>query len=493
MNKNYTFLFLIIIIFFCSCASSKKNYNPAKKYAPETLQKDYALLRNILEAKHPSLYWYTPKEKMDEYFDKFYAVIKDSMTEQQFAWLAVAPLIDKIHCGHTSISLSKSYSKWVKGKAIPSFPLYLKVWNDSMVVYGNLNFKKDIVFKRGTLITSINGIPNKILLKYMLEFLPEDGYAYNVSYLRLSANFPYFHRNIFGLSKSYTVGYLDSAGVEQKAVLPIFTPTKDSLRKDSIIRVEKKKMPKEQKLLQYRSFSIDSTKNFATITLNTFSNGHLRKFFRRSFKQIRKENIQHLILDIRNNGGGKVGMSTLLTKYISHIPFKISDSTYTQSRGLGKYAKYIRGGKLNNVQMFLTSRKNKDGNYHIRRLENHFYQPKKNNYDGKLYVIIGGTTFSASTLFCNAVKGQKNITLVGEETGGGWYGNNGIMIPDITLPNSNIRIRLPLFRMVQQNHGQVKGTGIPPDIFVGPSYDAILKSYDKKMQVVRALIDNASK
>jgi Peptidase family S41 len=494
MNKSYAVFLLSIIILFCSCASSKKYYNPAKKYSPETLQQDFAVLRHTLEAKHPALYWYTPKEKMDEYFEKYYAVIKDSMTEQQFAWLAVAPLINKIHCGHTSMSLSKSYSKWVKGKLIPSFPLYMKIWNDTMAVYGNLNYQKDSIFKRGTLVTSINGIPNKLIIKYMLEFLAEDGYAHNVNYIRLSGNFPYYHRNIFGLSKTYTVEYLDSTGKEQKATLPLFVPLKDSLKKDSTKRdttIKKIKIPRSQKLLDSRSLKIDSTKTFATLTLNTFSEGHLRRFFKRSFKQLKKEKINNLVLDIRNNGGGKVGVSTLLTKYISWHPFKIADTLYTHARGLGKFSKYIKGGKLNNIQMFFSSRKGEDGNYHIHRLEKHFYHPKKNSYDGKVYVITSGPTFSAATLFCNAVKGQDGITLVGEETGGGWYGNSGIMIPNLKLPNTGVRIRLPLFKLVQVNHGQTKGTGVIPDVLVPPSYDALLKGYDKKLQVVRGLINNS--
>jgi hypothetical protein len=496
MNKNYFIFFLSIILFFCSCASSKKNYNPATKYAPETLRQDFDLLRHTLEAKHPALYWYTPKEKMDEYFLKYYEVIKDSMTEQQFAWLAVAPMIDKIHCGHTSMSLSKSYSKWVKSKLIPSFPLYLKIWNDTMAVYGNLNFKKDSIFKRGTLVTSINGIPNNLIIKYMLEYLPEDGYAYNVNYIRLSGNFPYYHRNIFGLSKTYSVGYIDSVGKEQKAILPLFVPLKDSTKKDSTKKdttIKKIKIPKAQRLIQYRSFKIDSTKKYATIVLNTFTDGHLRRFFKRSFKQLRKEKIKNLVLDIRNNGGGRVGMSTLLTKYISRKPFKVADTVSTHTRGLGKYSKYIKGRKLNNIQMFFSSRKNKDGNYHICRMERHYYQPKKKNYAGKVYIITSGPTFSASTLFCNVVKGQDGITLLGEETGGGWYGNSGIMIPNITLPNTGVRVRLPLFKLVQVNNGQAKGKGIIPDVHVPPSYDALLKGYDKKMQVVKQLISSDRK
>jgi hypothetical protein len=491
MNRAVAILFSIITLLISSCASSNKNYNPAKKYAPSELQSDFNLLRTILEKKHPAIYWYTPKEKMDEYFEKYSQILKDSLTEQQFAWLAVAPLVNKIRCGHTSMSMSKAYSKWITGKLIPSFPLYLKVWNDSMAVYANLNFAKDSIFKRGTLVTSINGIPNKLMIKYMFEFLSQDGYASNVNYYRLSANFPYYHRSIFGISKTYKVGYLDSTGKEKITTLPLFMPLKDTLKKDSIKPkpVEKVvKQTQEEKLLQYRSFKIDSSKKFATLTLNTFSAGHLRTFFRNTFKELKEENIKNLIIDIRTNGGGKVDLSTLLTKYISRQPFKIADTVSTPARGLGKYAKYIKGKFLNNIQMFFISRKNKDGNYHIRRMEKHIYQPKEDNYTGNVFVITSGPTFSASAIFCNAIKGQKGITIVGEETGGGWYGNSGIMIPNIKLPHTGIRVRLPLYKLVQANHGQAKGTGVLPDVLVPPNYDALLKGYDKKMEVVRKMI-----
>ena len=488
MNISRLGFFIFTTLLLCSCVVLRKNYNPAKKYPAETLQKDYSLLRKILEADHPSLYWYTPKEEMDGYFNKYYADIIDSMTEQEFAWHILSPLIQKIHCGHTSVSMSKAYTRWVKGKSIPAFPLYMKIWNDTMAVTANLNYKKDSIFKRGILITSINGIPNHLMIKYFMDFLPEDGYAENVNYIRMSANFPYFHRNILGLSKNYTVTYLDSAGKEQKTIIPLFIPSKDSLSKDSIIRKEKLHAPKEKKILEDRSMIIDSGGSFATMTVNTFTGGRLGGFFRQSFKELKEKKVDNLILDLRSNGGGRVEMSTLLTKYISRRRFKVADTLFTPVRGLGPYTKYVRGRFLNNIEMLFVSRKMKDGNYHFRYFENHLFHLKKNRFRGKVYVLINGPTFSASALFCNALKGQGGIKLVGEETGGGWYGNSGIMIPDITLPHTKLRVRLPIFRLVQYQHPSVKGTGIPPDIYIPTNYDALIKGRDQKMEVVRKLI-----
>ena len=113
-TKNILLSLLILLLY--SCASTK-NYDPQKKYSAHQLQQDYSLLRNVLEKKHPSLYWYTPKDSMDMYFNTYYNSIKDSMTEQQFGWKIIAPLTDKIHCGHTSFGRSKAYNNWEIGRA----------------------------------------------------------------------------------------------------------------------------------------------------------------------------------------------------------------------------------------------------------------------------------------------------------------------------------------------------------------------------------------
>ena len=235
---------LFIVTLFCSCSVSR-NYDPNRKYSKEELQKDYVLLRNILEKKHPSLYWYTPKDSMDYFFNEGYKAIADSMTELQFGWKILAPLTATIHCGHTSFSMSKGWNKFIKGRHIPSFPLYLKIWNDTMVVIHNLN-KNDPVIKNGTIITSINGLKSPDIISRMFDYMVEDGYSDNVNYIRLSSSFPYFHRNIFGLYKTYSIGYIDSTGTEKNILIPYYNPPSDSLYK------RKKPERKEKELINHK-------------------------------------------------------------------------------------------------------------------------------------------------------------------------------------------------------------------------------------------------
>jgi hypothetical protein len=498
MHKNFFLPAVILLVLFTSCSVSK-NYNPDKKYSPRQLKQDYTLLRNILEKKHPSLYWYTSKDSMNLFFDKGYQSITDSMTELQFGWNVLAPLITKIRCGHTSFSMSKGWYRFIDKKhiQIPSFPLYLKIWNDTMVVTGNLS-RKDSTIKKGTLITSINGMRAYEMIHQMFNYLSLDGYSDNVNYIRISSNFPFYHRNVFGLFNNYIVGYIDSTGEEKYTLLHMYVPDSNSIKgkMDSTFKVLTRHKYRKQIVQNDRSFSIDSSINTAVMTLNTFSKGgrrHLRAFFRRSFKEIKKDSIHNFVLDLRSNGGGDIDMFVLLAKYLRNTPFKVSDSSYAVAKSLKPYTKYINNGFFNNIGLLFLTHKGKDGNHHYGYWERHLFHPKKSKFfNGKIYVLINGSTFSASTLFCNAVKGQSNIKLVGEETGGGWYGNNGLMIPDITLPITKLRVRLPIFKIVQYHHIDLKGTGVMPDIFIPPTVEGVRKSIDRKMLIVKGMIKQDS-
>ncbi|MBA2562380.1 MAG: peptidase S41 [Chitinophagaceae bacterium] len=484
-TKN-TILFLLIIFSGCSVS---KNYAPDKKFSREQLQHDYSLLRNILEKKHPSLYWYTSKDSMDYYFDQGNKNIADSMTELQFGWRILAPLTNKIHCGHTGFSMSSRWARFIKDKRMPSFPLHLKVWADTMVVIANLN-KKDSVIKKGAIITAINGIRNYELLQKMFGYIVQDGYADNVNYTRLSLNFPYFHRNIFGLYKTYSIQYIDSTGKERKTYIPFYNPAADTLEKNKKFPdVSRKNIPRQQKLQRIRSLKIDTANNLANIKLNSFSKGHLPNFFRRSFKKINQASIKNLVIDIRNNGGGDINNFVSLTRYIRNTPFRVSDTAAAVEKSFKPFSKYIKAEFFDRPGLFLLTRKKKDNRYHFRFWEKRIIKPgKKNHFNGNVYVLTNGLTFSASTLFCNAVKGQNNVTLVGEETGGGWHGNSGIMIPEIILPETKLKVRLPFFRLVQYDHVPKNGTGVIPDVLVNPTVQDVRNNFDRKIEVVKEMI-----
>ena len=485
--KNFVFLLLIVLL-LCSCSAVHQAHQPNQKFGKAALMKDYNIAREILTTKHPSLYWYTSKDSIDYYFDTQAQLLKDSMTAQQFVWQIMAPVVNKIHCGHTSIGMSKSYEKWKRFHKPSAFPFHLKVWNDSMVVM-NTVYEKDTLLKKGTLIKSINGIESSAIIKKMLSHLPEDGYAHNVNFIRISSNFPLLHTYVFGLSDNYHIQYVDSLANVKDTIIAAFVESKKTRKNE--IKLANIKQQRKPKNWTSRSLEIDSSHQKALLRLNNFTAVGLRRFFKKSFKTLHSKQVPNLIIDLRYNGGGFVSKSTLFTKYISKKPFKVADSVYATVSSLAPYTSYFKEGRWNNIKLRILGRRQSDSTFHLERYERKMYKPKKHlRFDGNIYILINGPSFSATTLFLNAIKGQSNVVLVGEETGGGWYGNNGILLPEIILPNTQTRLRMPLFRLVQFNHLEShKGKGIPPDIFVPTHYDALINGYDMKLKVVDSLIN----
>lgn len=478
-------------VFLFSCSVSRKNFNPHAKYAPEELREDFTLFRNVLEESHPSLYWFTPKDSIDMYFDQAYNKLTDSMHERDFRNL-LSYVASKFRCGHTSVRYSREYSSYLDTARLKIFPLSFKIWSDTMVVLANLN-RKDSILRRGTVVKSINGYNTVALRDTFFNFISGDGYALNGKYQSLSnrGNFGTLYRNIFGLPDSLDIVYLDTLDNERQLSIPVFDPLQDTTGRGGAFRTGdiSRRDIRSRGLNITRNIQIDTALKSAYMTVSTFSRGNrLRGFFRRSFRVMKQHSIRHLAIDVRSNGGGDAGNSTLLTQYLINHRFRIADSLYALRRS-SSYTSRIKLQPIYWFMMQFVTKKQEDGKYHFGYFERHYFKPrKKNHFNGNVYIITGGNSFSATTLFAQALKGQSNVLIVGEETGGGAYGNTAWMIPDVTLPNTRIKFRLPKFRLVMNSNLVNDGRGVQPDIEVLPDVESLRMGIDMKVEVVRELI-----
>lgn len=498
----YGFFFPLL---FSACRT-EKGFRPDRKYPVAKLQRDYQVFRHVLEAWHPSLYWYTPKDSMDRYFDEGYAAITDSMTEPQFRTV-LSHVIAQVDCGHTSIRSSKAYSHYLDTARLRQFPLIMKFWPDTMVLVVDLN-RRDSVLRRGTQILAINGKTAGQLTDSFFPYIVTDGYSLTGKYQYLSTglHFSSWYAALYGYTDSFDIRYADADGDTHETRIPLYDPRTDTVHRSlgralqpgtaqrgpgpaQRMRHPGRRSRKRSELLFNRSLQLDSATSTAFMTLNTFEHGyHLRGFFRHTFHELKEQRVKNLVIDVRSNGGGDASLSTLLTRYLIDKKFKLADSLYALRRH-SRYDRYINNGRIYSLLTWFVTRKEKDGFYHFGHFERHFFTPFTNDhFDGHVYILTGGNSFSATCLFAGAIKGQSNVTLVGEETGGAYYGNTAWMIPDVTLPETRVRFRLPRFRLVIDRDRVKDGRGVLPDVPALPTVEAIGTGQDFKTAKAKELI-----
>ena len=479
-------------LWLISWGASAQGLAPQLPKQPATLlREDLQLLKKILEANHPSLYWYTPQQTLDSFFSVAMDQIKDSMNEVSFR-NTVAAYVSKIQCGHTTVRNSKSFTKKYARLSLFRFPLNVKVWDDSMVVLSSLR-PKDSVFVRGTKILQINQLGGRQFVDTFSRFISGDGPGTRYATQQISGNFGAFYKNVLGLDSLYAISFLNRNGKQVDSLIANVSPstlasiTKDSINKNPGIKLPSKKEIRRIQKAEKRMLQIDTLTRTAFMRLGSFSGSGTGRFIRNSFRKIKKAGAENLVIDLRTNGGGKVSNSTLLTRYISDHRFKVADSVVRNSSGLSN-GRYINSAWIYSLGLLFSGKKLDDGKYHFTRFETKQWEPiKSNHFNGKVYLVQGGYSFSATTLFLGEMKGQQNVKLVGEETGGGYYGNSAMLITYCTLPNSKLRVSLPLYRLVI-NKNRPKGGGVLPDIYVPPSSAAIERGVDLKMEKIKSLI-----
>lgn len=424
-------------------------------------------MRKGLESGHPGLYWYTSKAQMDSAFEATAQAISRPMTETEFRRL-LDPLIELVHCGHTNVRGSRAFERWRKHHTPKEFPLNVFEVDNRIFVSSNLSNEPDLY--KGKEIVKIEGRPAIDTYQALKKIVISDGYNQTFKNTTVLNNFPMYYRYWYGEKDKYEVTVLDSLKQEKKYVVELRKEEKNlkTLPAVSKIPITSQARPQEpvmKKIYGNRHASLslssrDST--LALLDLNTFSMGNYRKLYRKLFRMIERNHIQHLVIDLRNNGGGKVAASNLLMRYVMDKPFQAYQSV--ESLPIQKeFNKYTNERLARMVFLKVVSKKTDDGRHMIRSATKMQMPKKRYGYQGDLYILTNGGSFSASSITAANLQFWKRAEIIGRETGGGRNGCTAWAIPYLTLPESQVRLRFPLFKALTAVTDPNQGHGVMPD------------------------------
>jgi C-terminal processing protease CtpA/Prc len=152
--------------------------------------------------------------------------------------------------------------------------------------------------------------------------------------------------------------------------------------------------------------------------------------------------------------------------------------------------KHVKGNvffKLMNIGFSIIAKKSRVGD--TTRYVYTIKPVKKNHFNGHTYVLINGGSFSASAMVAAYLRENGRSTFIGEETSGAAEGCNAGITPYYKLPNTNIKIRVPAFRIEHDLNKHLTGRGIIPNYTIEYTINDFLKRTDLEMKKVKELLE----
>lgn len=479
-SSNLKLVGVLVVIFGLAAASSTKPHQTSQvsgedpKLAPQQLREDFQILRKALEEGSSGIYRYVPKKEMDRIFDTAYARIDHPMDALEFYRIA-APVVGAMKDGHTRIGVPADIQNAIDTQ-VPLFPVDVTVLDDKAYILHDLATNDSRL--AGAEILKINGVPTEQMLKTMEAVVHGDGDTATSGPSRLS------HKQTF-VTSLYTL-----LGIKPPFQL-VYRPLNG--KKVESIELQGKTLNVLKDELQQKfppppitnlRFLDDSSIAVLKITsfnpkLNHTGPESTHDFIKRAFEQVQSHNSAILILDLRDNGGGEDDLGKLLFSYLTTEPFQYYNDLVVNPAALNYLPEPDRTRRESSHELV----KGDDGELHnVGHPNMGIQQPSQPAFQGKVFVLINGGSFSTTSEFLSVLHFHHRATFLGEEAGGGYYGNTSGFGAPVTLPNSHLILGLKMMTYYLAVSGYAHpDRGVMPDYPVRYTIADLLAGTDKDM------------
>jgi Peptidase family S41 len=470
---------LILILFTWTTTTGQG----LRRIPVDELVNDFKILKTTIQEIHPDLYRYTSKAVLDREFDSLLRTINTELTEVEF-YQKVAPWVALIKNGHTAIRLPDSYYSQI-------ILLPLRLVEIDKRIYIKTDFSDKAGEHVGFEIIRVNDISIEDIMRRITPYVSLDGFNEDAKYkAAVEDDFAYYYSYVFGQSEYFELELRNPRDQKEikKRIKGISntefnfnfsqdTPFPWTIRKVDTLNAV---------LLRIGSFNNHASKAGKQLSF--------KSFLKQTFDEIKEQKVENLIIDLRNNGGGELKNSILLYSYLTDSPFQftkeieiatVSPPTYIQYTDYSKALKFDSFEPKNVIK--------RDSNFILAK---HFSmetnKPIDNSFSDNLYVIINGQTGSSAGSFTACVHNEKRGKIIGEPNRDNYTGFSAGVPVTLTLPNSKIKIYIPLRKFTYAT-GDDNGKGVIPDYPFSITYSDYFNGDDAEVKYVTTLVDGINK
>jgi hypothetical protein len=495
MKSHHRWLTTLVVAacFFAPARAIEPAYAPLA-LTQQQVRDDIALMRRGLETIHPGLYRYRSKAEIDAVF----AGLQDSaptLTTDLALWRALATTLAEIRCDHTKPEPSAAIESYRNTHAT-HLPLRFAIIEGQMIVVSN-DGRPDAP-PRGSEIVAINGRPVPVVLATLGRAVAYDGLTDPAIAAKLASDgdlmgddFDEYWPAFFGFAQRWAIDWQRPGDdrIVRSTLQPIGFAAWTALSPSGAVYRDE----------FYKAISWRVAGNAAYLRIGTFVNYRnpvdATAFLGGFFRTLKARRVEHLIIDLRDNGGGSEDVSVALGRYLLKRPFTWSKPVWLKAIRYGDLPKYLDswGDRQQLFEPAVEGFRHLDSGWweRIPRVgaeddESTVQQDvSPDRFDGRVTLLTGPRNGSGATRTIAQLKEKIGASLVGEDSAGSAEGPTAGHIFLMTLPNSGLRVRIPNAWNRTAIERFAPGLGVPVDDLVTPTRADFATGRDRAFEVAK--------
>lgn len=482
-----------------------QNADPARYnqrlLSAEQASRDVALLRRALETVHPGLYRYSDKPVIDGAFARLEKAAAAPITELAFH-AEIARLLAAIHCDHTKAEMPEALDDF-RTRNATHLPLRFQLIEGRMIVVSNDG--QAGAPPAGSEILAINGMPVPALLLQLAPLVSYDGATDQAIAAKLTDDSDLMGDD-FNENYPALFGFPDRWQIEWKPVggTRATTATLQPIRFAQWTTLTGPGAKYRSEFYSAITWRMNGTT--ARLGIDTFVNYRnpvqATAFLGGFFAAIQEAGTDHLILDLRKNGGGSEDVSVALGRYLIDRPFTWAKPTRYKAVRYGDLPQYFetwgdREARFNAPLDAFT--KTADGWYDripvlsgeaVSDGDSAFEQQPIDDlaFRGRLTILSGPRNGSGATRTIAQLKEKAGALVIGEDSAGSAEGPTSGSIFLMKLPESGIKVRIPEAWNRTNIVSFVPSKGVPVDQLVVPTLADYEAGRDRTIGVAQGLL-----
>ena len=442
------------------------NFDAVDKFTPAQLQADLAIVQLAFTQVHAGSNRYLDDTQLKQIFSQTKQDLSQTLSVKD-AYLRLSKLAASLQCGHTHTGIYNQSALIDQLTLAPANKLPVLFQNIQNRWYITHNLSDKSIIRAGTEIIAINNIEVATISETLAPYLSVDGdnnarRAYltqllpTSSYQLFDAYFPL----LFGQDQGDTTYKLTLRLPNTSRQLIVDVNGRTLKQRQAALVALKPELADVRNSLQFRTLNDDQ---IGYLKIGTFATYNIdfdwQEFYSQAFAAFNTASVEHLIIDIRGNGGGLDLPMLQLGEFLSDLvnqslPFSPVRPFATLPESIKPYLKTWDQRLYTQTSMAMPT-----------------LEPVDKTFSGKVWLLVDGANASATFMLAKQYQDAGIATLVGQPTGGNLRGINGGGMFFLTLPNTQIEIDIPIFQylptdIATDKLNTISNHGLMPDVMI---------------------------